>query len=462
MQHTLFFNSENRKIAIGFINYDKYNNLYFNYNCLFQIRDITNHKKHTIITYDLEGRLLNIKLGRSGDDIEVKMLERSFDGTYYIYTENLKNLSFEHDFLYIYYDYYEEIIARNTKESMILITQVSRLISLIVSSNFQSSNTIEFFSISNQNHPIGQLPIVYALIIRRIMTLYTYDGLSKEKILFNTVYSTTLNVLPPEVRPDLSPEFAVVQMTHGCKFKCTKNGGCNFCGAYLDTQYYEKNEFELKEHIKKVKDFCKLAWTGVTKFFLSDADPLNTEVDSEQYFDIINNELQKIVHLECFITTSTILSKNKEKWQTLKNKGLKKLYWGVESADDEVLKLLGKPHNYTKLRDAATLLNDIGLEFVIILMSGIGALEPERNKNDILENNHISKTVKFIEESHCKEIYLSKFTPVVGTKLYEAMKSNRIKLLDNDEFELQHRTMIKLLSAQNRAIKGSYGIQFIS
>jgi len=59
---------------------------------MLQVRDITNPKRHVIINFDLSGRLRNICLGTEHSGAEIKIMERSFEGKFYVYFGNCKNL----------------------------------------------------------------------------------------------------------------------------------------------------------------------------------------------------------------------------------------------------------------------------------------------------------------------------------------------------------------------------------
>lgn len=114
----LFSKTAKRKIAIGFKSvYDisKPNSCFKAK--IFQLRDITIPHKHVIINFDMEGRIINIELGREETGNEVKILERSFDREFYVYLKNCENLKSDHNYVYYYYDYYHENVVKEIKIS---------------------------------------------------------------------------------------------------------------------------------------------------------------------------------------------------------------------------------------------------------------------------------------------------------------------------------------------------------
>ena len=70
--------------------------------------------------------------------------------------------------------------------------------------------------------------------------------------------------------------------------------------------------------------------------------------------------------------------------------GLRKVYWGVESANDDALRMIDKPHNISMLNKAKNILQSMNIKYDIIIMSGIGAIgKKDRVQDDVKDNDHI-------------------------------------------------------------------------
>ena len=111
---------------------------------IIQFKDITNPERQVILNFDLEGRLTDIELGARSLDSNVKILERSFDGRFYVYSENCKNLRSTQKRVYRYYDYYHESVCEDLKTSKILVDSVSSLLKEISQMGYKSSKKIIF------------------------------------------------------------------------------------------------------------------------------------------------------------------------------------------------------------------------------------------------------------------------------------------------------------------------------
>lgn len=403
---------------------------------ILEIKDVSNLNRIIILNFDLEGRIINIKMGSKQFEEEIKIFERSFDGRFYIYFDNCKNLFLNDTRIYRYYDYYNEKIGEDIQISKKLIDSVNLFLENIV---------------NKKDIRIEQIK----LIIEKAINIYNWKGLLKERDTIQKIYCNSISVLPPEVRPDQNPIFSLIQITQGCWIK-DQRGPCKFCDAYEGINYREKSISEIKKHIEKVKNNSKENWPYIKKIFLLDGDPLNTRLKTEKYFSFLAEKIPNVKCYESFISTIAILSKPEEEWKRIIKFGLKKVYWGVESADDKMLTLLGKPQTKKSLYKAAKLLNKIGLDYVVILLSGISKFN-----ND---NNHIEESVKFIQDINVRNVYISRFTPQPNTEIYNLIKKRRLLFPNQEERENEHRLMIKMMFTKKnipgRIIRGTYGVQF--
>jgi len=440
---------------------------------ILQIRDITDPKRHVIVNLDLNGRLMCIKLGTEFIDKELKILERSFNGKIYVYYGNCKNLVPENKEVYFYYDYYNRDINNDLMIANILVDAFTSFLQSNSVGKYVSDKKNIYVNNKIINNKIlagkrlSKLPLNLVNILENARLKYNWPALLNEQIIFQKIYSTPISVLPPEVRPDQNPIFVVIQMTHGCWLRSSR-GPCKFCSSFLDVLYREKSLSELQKHFAQVKKYTGKGWTNVRKIFLSDADPLKTKTSSKIYLHLLAKMAPEIAWFESFVSTPTILSKSVGEWKNLMKLGLKKLYWGIESADDKTLKILGKAHNNKSLRMAAERLDEVGLNYVAIVMSGISFLNCNgKSQGDISLRPHIKKTTNFINKYHCPTVYISRFNPHPKSEIFALVK-DKITKISPEERENEHRMIVKLISydkynhiVPKREVRGTYGVQFI-
>jgi len=426
-----------RHIEMGFVEWSDLANLGSNdHSIVFQVRDITFPQREIFVHFDLEGRLLNIELRKNGA-FPIKILERTFQGLFNVYLSNCRNLDLNADEANYYYDYYQEDVSVDEFLSQELVKQVLMLIDEIL-----KDLTLK-----------GQ----FISLLQRITSNYSWAGLEHDKMRFHAVYPTPVTVLPPETRPDLNPLFAVLQITQGCWTHACKRGPCAFCTSFQEVKYREKDLQEIRDHIQEVQRFLGEQKKNVRKLFLSDADPLFSK---KSIFDILNvvRELwPEVTDFETFISSSAILSKSVSEWRLLKEIGISKLYWGVESADNSTIKVLNKPQTQSSLYQAAKKLDDSNMDYVVIIMSGVGLLVHEKS------TDHVNCTSDFVSKIGAFGVDVSKFVSREGTKIYKQIQNKQLRSPTKEEIECEHRLLIQniLKKKPKCTIRGSYGRQFV-
>src|SRR3989338_2381599 len=281
----LFHSQCDRNIEMGCIDFEDLSDpLSTLSSSIFQIRDLTFPQRQVFLHFDFEGRLLNIELRKNGA-FPIKLLERTFQGEFNVYEDNCLNLDPKLKEANYYFDYYQEKVTTNTYLSCEMVVQV-----------------IEFLKELHTQYPSYEL-------LNRIVSRYSWDGLLKDRDLFHVVYPTPITVLPPEIRPDLNPLFAVLQVTQGCWTHASKRGPCAFCASFRNVTYKEKTLTEIENHVLAVQKFVGAQRKNIRKIFLSDGDPMFSKRSSIDMLECILQQWEEISSFETFISTSAILSK---------------------------------------------------------------------------------------------------------------------------------------------------------
>ncbi len=284
------------------------------------------------------------------------------------------------------------------------------------------------------------------------------DMLFDEKFYFKQGYLTPISVLPPNVRPDINHNYMIIQVSCGCKIIKEKGKSCGFCASYDKVDYYEKTIEELESHILKLWTSHKICISNSNCVFLADGDPLASE-DILIYIEIIKSMLPQILYFESFISTKTILSFSRQQWNELKKLGLRKVYWGVESADETTLRIIGKPQSLSMIQNAKMILETNKVDYDIIVLSGVGGLlNKNRSLEDVIKNPHVFNTSEFINDSNCSSVFISRLQIPPYSNMSLKIDKGILYPLSDDEMEQQYRSMVKHI---NKDVRGSYGNQFV-
>ncbi|HSN73753.1 MAG TPA: radical SAM protein [Anaerolineae bacterium] len=234
------------------------------------------------------------------------------------------------------------------------------------------------------------------------LTRWHWTALEADRARFQQIY-TPIGILPPDQYLAL-----VLQATHGCS-----HNACTFCTFYQDIPFRIKTPEQFRQHVDAVLAYFGPALAMRRCIFLADANALvapmgrlrellqvlgegGRQVDKEtsrQGGDGETHHSSFIIHrsslpLFAFIDAFHVERKSVADWQELGARGLARVYIGMESGHDPLLRWLNKPGDAGDVLDAVTTLKAAGLQASVIIMLGVGG---ER-----YANGHVRDTVALL------------------------------------------------------------------
>lgn len=168
----------------------------------------------------------------------------------------------------------------------------------------------------------------------------------------------------PLFRPPAESNSAILQVTLGCSWN-----KCAFCEMYSSKKFSVRNFNDLQNDIKNLA----LIYKGVKKIFLADGNAF--VLSAAKLIPIIqeiNLHFGKTQRISSYALPNDILSKTDKELIDIKNAGLKLLYIGIESGDDELLKIINKNETYQSTIDGITKAHNAGIETSVMVLNGLG------------------------------------------------------------------------------------------
>jgi radical SAM superfamily enzyme YgiQ (UPF0313 family) len=192
---------------------------------------------------------------------------------------------------------------------------------------------------------------------------WTPEKLSAEKARFYDVYNP-IGVLPPDQYRSI-----VVQASEGCSWN-----RCTFCTLYRDREFRIKDEPQLRQHIENIKALHGKALADRKSIFIGDANALTIpHARLHRSMEIIREAFPEQANaLHSFLDIFSSLSKDTDYFEQLRRLGLKKVYIGLESGSEELLRFLDKPVEPKNVIPLVKNLKDAGINVAVIIMAGIG------------------------------------------------------------------------------------------
>ncbi len=169
----------------------------------------------------------------------------------------------------------------------------------------------------------------------------------------------------PLFRPPGEARSAILQVTTGCSWN-----KCAFCEMYTSKQFKIKSFEELKPEIKILADFYR----GVSKkVFLADGDAF--VLPAKRLIPVleeIRSRFGRLQRISSYAMPKDILSKSDDELKELRELGLKLLYIGIESGDDELLKLVNKGETFDSTVEGIRRAHNSAIDTSIIIINGLG------------------------------------------------------------------------------------------
>jgi radical SAM superfamily enzyme YgiQ (UPF0313 family) len=175
---------------------------------------------------------------------------------------------------------------------------------------------------------------------------------------------TPVKYSEPVFRPPAEANSAIIQATIGCSWN-----KCAFCEMYSTKTFRIKKFAELQTEI----DILAKYYQGVKKIFLADG---NAFVLSANHLipilQEINAKFGKLQRISSYALPKDISSKSMEELKQIRSLGLKLLYIGIESGDDELLKRIHKSETFNSSLDGILKAQEAGFDVSVMVLNGLG------------------------------------------------------------------------------------------
>ncbi len=207
----------------------------------------------------------------------------------------------------------------------------------------------------------------------------------------------------PIFRPPAEARSAIVQATLGCSWN-----KCAFCEMYTSKKFRARSLVDLKPEIEKLSQ----VYSGVKKIFLADGNAFVLSANKLiPILDEINNQFGKLQRISSYALPKDILIKSESELKDLRNKGLKLLYVGIETGDDELLKLINKGETFNSTVDGILKAHNAGIDTSIMILNGLGGAK--------YSHKHALKSAEIINKINPKFLSTLTLSLPYGIEYYQ-------------------------------------------
>jgi len=174
-----------------------------------------------------------------------------------------------------------------------------------------------------------------------------------------------VGILPPDQYMAV-----VLQLTEGCSFNT-----CTFCTFYRDRRFRIKTPEEFRAHAQAVRDYLGEGLSLRRTIFLGDANALVVPMPKLIERVKIVHELYDVEALGgiyAFLDGFSGEKKTPDDYAQLRRLGMERIYIGMESGNEELLRFLKKPGKPEDVIQAVRAIKTGGISVGIIVLLGAG------------------------------------------------------------------------------------------
>lgn len=227
------------------------------------------------------------------------------------------------------------------------------------------------------------------------------------------------------IRPPSEAGSLLLQVTVGCS-----HNRCTFCPTYKGEKFRIKPFSAIEEDILEAGRYrC------VEKVFLCDGDALIIpQPRLLQILESIRCQIRGVRRVGCYANAKSILRKSPEDLARLRAAGLKIVYLGVETGNEELLKRIEKGATRAQMIEAGRRIKNAGICLSVTVLLGIGGIEQSVA--------HAFDTASILAEIDPDYVGALTVMVVPGTPLYGDYISGRFALPDTFGFLRELEIMI--------------------
>lgn len=212
------------------------------------------------------------------------------------------------------------------------------------------------------------------------------------------------------IRPPGEANNFLLPITFGCS-----HNKCTFCPFYRGIKFRARSLDDIKRDIDEVAK--NYNWS-VRRVFLENGDALVCSYSRlKDILEYLNERFPYLERVASYATPQNALHKTTEELASLGQLGLKLVYFGVESGDEEILLKVQKGATYAQIVEAAQKIKRANITLSVTIILGLGGVKGSKR--------HALETARILNE--IDPDYVGALTLMLApeTELYDEWKEGK-------------------------------------
>lgn len=234
------------------------------------------------------------------------------------------------------------------------------------------------------------------------------------------------------IRPVDEAESLLIRTTRGCPWN-----RCEFCVNYKDMKFSMRSLDEVKHDIVEAAQYY-----GNRTFetcFLQDGDSFLMKTgELVELLTFLKQKFPGLTRISSYGRAQTMVRKSAEEMRAICHAGLNKLYCGMESGSDKVLKKVNKGTTAADIAAAGRRAKEAGMSISEFIILGLGGQE--------LWKEHALETAKVLSEINPHFIRVLTIGVKPGSGLFRQMEAGEYTLQTEKNLIEEQRLLIENLN----------------
>ncbi|WDV46565.1 radical SAM protein [Clostridiaceae bacterium M8S5] len=247
-------------------------------------------------------------------------------------------------------------------------------------------------------------------------------------------------------RPPSEANSLIIQVTIGCS-----HNKCTFCSMYKDKKFRVREQDKILEDLREMREYYK----HVKRIFLADGNALVLKTE------VLKNILSNIKEIfpECdrvgvYSAPKDILGKSVNELKELHELGLDIAYLGIESGNDEVLKVINKGVTSQQMIKAGQRIVESGIKLSVMIISGLGGTSKWRD--------HAIDSAKVVSAINPQYVALLTLLINKSSEMSEKIEKGEMKLLSPKEIMLETKMFIENLELEHCVFRSNHASNYVA
>ena len=248
--------------------------------------------------------------------------------------------------------------------------------------------------------------------------------------------------IEPLFRPPSEARSLIFQVTNGCSWN-----RCSYCEMYTDPQ----KKFRARPESEVLAEIRNCAAQGLTprRVFLADGDALVLPMRRlRNILEEIRISLPTVKRVSSYCLPANLKRKSDDDLAELEALGLKIIYMGAESGDDEVLQKIDKGETHATTAEALLRARAAGIKTSVMILNGLGGRA--------LSRQHAMASARLANETQPDYLATLVLTFYKGRERFETGFDNRFEELDTVGLCEEMKTFIGALELESTIFRSDH------